>query len=849
VLLVAAAGCLAGQDGWRPGLLLDAADFARINRQAQSEAWAAAVRNAIVDAAGQWPTAHNTRYGLKEWSVPPEGGQWTHWYVCPVHGAALQYKLPDQHVCPIDQRVYTGWPYDQVIYTRRHSENAQAARDNGLAYQLTGRIEFARAAAKILLAYADVYGSYPLHDVNGKPEPKSAARVGAQTLDEAVWLIPVAWAYDLVADSGALAPAERAHVEEDLLRAAANVILRYDAGMSNWQSWHNGALGAAGLAIGDRDLARRAIDGPSGFRYQMSHSVFDDGFWYEGAWSYHFYALDPLYQLAEMGWRAGVDLYAEMNLRKMFEAPLRFALPNWTLPAFNDSGATQVLSNDRFFEVAYSRYADPLFASVLGQRARGREALFWGAATLPAAAPEPPRESALFPASGYAALRAAASDHTIILKFGPHGGGHGHYDKLNFISFARGDTMAVDPGTQPYAAPTHSTWDKMTVAHNTVVVDEQTQAESTGRLLAFAAVDGMSAARADAGAAYRQAALERTLFLTGDYAVDVFTARALDGREHRFDWVYHNSGRTSTPLTLQPYSAFPRTNGYQHLTEAQAATTSAEWQINFDMNATLAAAYGSVWPNLSSIRGTFEYSREQAVSGRFSGRIQSDFSAADGYIVFSTPVLAGLPAEAPSGVSLMVYGDGSGHRLAVRLYDTTEERFVYTVGPVDWTGWRRIAASDPQKWARYLGNDDGIFDPPVRTVAVEITYVAGRPRQSTLYVDDIALEFPRAGRVTVADFDRPERNLRLWMLGGADTTVVTGNGLGPDLTRPVPFVMARRRGTEARFVSLVEPYGDQPRVAGFRALGPMSFEVAGRDFLDTFSLDEAGALEYQRRAK
>ena len=44
----------------------------------------------------------------------------------------------------------------------------------------------------------------------------------------------------------------------------------------------------------------------------------------------------------------------------------------------------------------------------------------------------------------------------LALKFGPRGGGHGHYDKLNFVTYANGSTMALDPGTQSYAAPTHN---------------------------------------------------------------------------------------------------------------------------------------------------------------------------------------------------------------------------------------------------------------------------------------------------------------------------------------------------------------------------------------------------------
>ena len=835
-----------------PRLLLTAEDFARIERAAQALPWAAGVRTGIIQGAAGWPASYATKYGLKEWQLPPEGGQWTLWYVCPTHGVSLQYRAPNQNLCPVDGKNFTGWPYDQVIYTRRHSDNAAAARDNGLAYRFTGNLAFAREAARLLLAYADVYSSYPIKDTNNRANATSGARVTAQTLDESIWLIPMAWAYDLVADSGVLDAGGRAHIEQDLLRAAVTVVRRNDAGVSNWQSWHNAAIGAVGFTLEDTSLSSAAIDGKSGFRFQMKQSVFGDGFWYEGAWGYHFYALDAHCQLAEMASRAGIDLYAERSLRLMFEAPLRFALPDQTLPPFNDSGNTSIVSNDRLYEMAYARYGDPLFATVLGQRSRGREALFWGLDALPETA-SPALTSAVFPDSGNGVLRAtpAADDPRagasyLALKFGPHGGGHGHYDKLGFVYYARGGMLATDPGTQSYAAPTHNTWDKMTVAHNTIVVDQATQAEATGQLRAFAALSGISGVRAGAGSAYKQAALERAMLLTPEYALDVFSARALDGAQHRFDWVHHNSGNASTDLPLAAYSAFPATNGYQHLSESKSATTADAWRASFDANPSLTGAYGSVYTSPSDVKATFDYTRDQAASGLFSGRTHYDFSAAQGYIVFSTPTLGGQPAETPRALSLMIYGDGSGHKLALRLYDSTDERFVATVGPINWTGWRLVTVSDPARWSHYLGNDNGIFDPPVKTVGVEVTYASGGPLRGDLFVDDIVLEYA-AGKRTIADFERPLRALRLWMLGAPDTTVVVGKGLGPDLLTPVPFAMARRRAAETQFVSLLEPYGERPHVTAFRALAAEQWEIAGAGFLDRVSFDSAGVLRYVRR--
>jgi hypothetical protein len=65
----------------------------------------------------------------------------------------------------------------------------------------------------------------------------------------------------------------------------------------------------------------------------------------------------------------------------------------------------------------------------------------------------------------------------------PNGGSHGHYDKLTEVIYAKGMVMSVDPGSQRYGMPIHFAWDRLTVAHNTVGVDETSQVPATGRLI------------------------------------------------------------------------------------------------------------------------------------------------------------------------------------------------------------------------------------------------------------------------------------------------------------------------------------------------------------------------------
>jgi hypothetical protein len=822
--------------------LFTAADYTRIEEWSAQQKWASDARAGIISSAQAWPQAYIARYGLTELAIPPEGGQWPHWYVCPVHGAGLEFRQPSTHRCPVDGRNYTGWPYDQVIFSRRHGDLANAARDNALAWRFTGDARFANAAAWILKQYASAYQNYPLKDVNNRPDVRTGARASAQTLDESVWLIPLAWAYDTLSGSDALTAAERSEIEKGLLRAAVQIIQRYDAGISNWQSWHNAAIGAVGFALNDRALIEQAIDGKSGLRFQMKNSVVGEGFWYEGAWSYHFYALDPIVQLAEMAARNGIDAYSESGLRGLFAAPLRLAFANGSLPAFNDSNSVSLFNQARLYEVAYRRYEDPLFAAIARRGARGRDALLFGSPELPAATLGD-LTSEVFADSGYAVLRGPGSDHTVIMKFGPHGGGHGHYDKLGMVSYAFGGVMAVDPGTQSYAAPTHATWDKLTVAHNTVVVDETTQREATGKLVWQQLTPEFSAAKADAGPVYPGVKLDRTVLVTAEYALDITSATATDGKPHQLDWVYHNAGIAKTDLPVRPYDAFPKKEGYQHLTSNMAVHTPEAWSVLFDDSPTGTVPVSSVFASVANVSGTFQYSLEQAAQGRFAGRMAYDFRG-PGYLLYSTPPLSNQPSAAPTGLRMMIHGDGSGHRLVVRVNDATDERFVVTVGPVNWTGWKQVEVTGADKWQHYLGNNDGIIDAPIRTVSLEFNYVPPGPASGAIYVDDIRVLYPDED-VQALNFELPARQLRLWMLAAPETTVVTGNGLGPDLLKPVPFAMARRSGAAAEFVALLEPFESQPGVVAFRKLEDGTISIQGKTFEDRIHINDSG-IQYVR---
>jgi oligo-alginate lyase len=370
------------------------------------------------------------------------------------------------------------------------------------------------------------------------------------------------------------------------------------------------------------------------------------------------------------------------------------------LPGFNDSRVLSLYDQAPLYEYAYSMSHDPRFAAVIthGEHAtpdaaglpfggggskdtrNDMEALLFGADTVPVE-PMPQLKSTVFPNAGYAALRSPANDWTEILKFGPHGAGHGHNDKLSEVIFAEGATMSVDPGTQFYGVPSHNTWDHATVAHNTVVVDEKSQAAATGKLLAWQTAPDFTAVDADAGPIYPGVSLRRRVVLTPRYILEITDATATDNSDHTFDWVYHNFGRQDLKLATQVWTGFPQSEGYQHLVSNQSATTSIAWHDQFTI-----AAEGS----------------------------------------------------------------------------------------------------------------------------------------------------------------QPARGMHLWMLGGTETRVIEGLGLGPDLKVPVPYVMARRRGRNASFAALMEPYQAASAVTGFERSGDNEYVVRGNGWTDTITLGPQVKVQHRQ---
>ena len=487
----------------------------------------------------------------------PAGGGHYHWFFC-TDGTRLtmptnQSFTAGPYRCPLCGKTYAGEKYESAVRRLVHGWLSVAARDLALVAAIERRPEYAAKAGEILLKYAEAY-----------PGPHTSNTEGGmiyQSLDESMWVIPLAQAYDLVHDQ--LTPAQQQQIS-DFLKTAADGIQRCGTG-GNWGSWHLSAVGVVGYATGDTNLVAWATQA---FKAQIRDQLGDDGLWPESVQTYHFFPLQAFQYFAEAAGHAGVDLYhwegkPGKSLASMYLAPLDYAYPNLQLAAINAGWFQSFLPPDSY-ALAWHRLHDPRFEWVLsrgyepgvqpagnapddpaGIRRNGLYAFLFGE-EIPASVAAPTVRSVNFPVLGICVLR-STNGAVMTFDYGPLLG-HGQPDKMGITFFAGGRLWAADYGTPGYGAEILS-WYKSTLAHNTIVVDGRDQSPTRENAASLWLGDSwLEAARSTTTNAYANVTHTRTVVRLGD----CFIIRdQLHSREkHDYDFYLHAKGDLKLDRTM-----------------------------------------------------------------------------------------------------------------------------------------------------------------------------------------------------------------------------------------------------------------------------------------------------------
>jgi hypothetical protein len=613
-------------------------------------------------------------------AFPPEGGQHNQWYQCDKCEIGLETVDATHHRCPKCGTVYSGYPYDNVLYSRQHGALARQMETCAWAFALTGEERFARRVREVLLGYAERYMAYPYVSANmGKrtdPPRSSGGHVLEQTLSEASWVLPVCVAYDLVRRSPVFSAADHQAIRDSFFLKLYENLDKHRVGKSNWQTYHNAATLLIGGVLNRVDLVRQAIADPqNGFYFQMGASVLPGGMWYENSWSYHFYTLGAVQSMLETARRLGIDLYAAPQVREMYQVAFDYQMVDGTLPRFGDA-LTQRIPGSRY-EAIYHHWRDPGFLSVLPE-APTWESLLYGRTDKPAAgAHAAASRSVNLEGAGHAILRSEGPEgrSSAVLAYGPFGGGHGHFDKLSFVYFGMGRELGNDTGrarSQAYRLPIHRNWYRATTSHNTVMVDRKSQEGVAGIGELFLATPALSAAAAHVDTAYAGILHRRLLVQRPGFLIVADVLEATDGKPHTFDWLYHNLGeRVASPAAAAAGTA-PEGQGFEYLQDVHRGVTDGPVQ------ATVTNGSDRVEVTLNAEKGT------EILTGTGPGdtilvRIPLLFVTRQGTKARFAAAIDPSPGNAPGEVREVTIADDatSGYVIRAGLRDGSEEIYAY----------------------------------------------------------------------------------------------------------------------------------------------------------------------------
>lgn len=474
---------------------------------------------------------------------------------------------------------------------KRHGRLANGCGSLGMAYALTGERKYAERVREILVGYAQRYPDYPEH---GGANKNDTGKVMGQRLSEAMWLIPLETAYDATWDCGLYTEADRALIAGQLIRPAVTFIRRAQPAaevaardkarpdwrtgdplpakgfVPNWVQYYNAATISAGVLLREPAWVDLAV---AETRANLHNGIGADGMWNEGAVGYQMFVMQAFTIILEAAARQGIDLYSYDGCRykRLFDSPLRYAYPDGTAPGIHDSGRVKFGDwSTMVYDYAWLRYGDPRHARLVNNSPRqlqASEAIYFPTRVYQIV-PEPPVvhfPSTVFGNLGYAVLRdgpEAAQPRYALMDYGPHGGVHGHYDKLNLILFA-GDELGGEPVFHRYEDPLHGEWTVQTVAHNTLTVNQRSQVATEGKLTVYADAGACKVMRAECADAYPGVVLDRTVVITANRTFDLYTARC--ARNVTFDRTLRFAGALALPAGATDGQPLGTSDGYQHL--------------------------------------------------------------------------------------------------------------------------------------------------------------------------------------------------------------------------------------------------------------------------------------------
>ena len=511
----------------------------------------------------------------------------------------------------------------------RHKQNWVVLQKAGVLYQILDDEKYAKYVKDMLMQYEALYKTLPLH-----PKTRSYARgkLFWQCLNDSNWLVYVSQAYDCIYNY--LTEEERNKLETNLFRPFADHISvdspQFYQRVHNHSTWGNAAVGMIGLVMDDQELIDRALygikdlkldtkakdddggflnkEGKAGFLANIEEPFSPDGYYNEGPY-YQRYAMYPFLIFAEGLHNVKPELkifdYKNGVLLKSINALLNLTDADGDFFPLNDGQKGMSYYNSALVTAVDISYhygtQDPGLLSI----AEKQDCVLLDDSGLAVALGIKEGKTKPFTKKsinlsdgpdgtegGVGILRSGDEDMTVVFKYAAQGSSHGHYDKLSYSLYEKGEEVIQDYGLARYVnieqkgggnyLKENKTWAKQTIAHNTVTQNETSHfngkydigSQHHSNLHYFSSENpNVQVVSAKETNAYPGTKMLRTMVIIKDedfekpYLLDIM--KVTSDKSNQYDFPFYYFGQVlqtnfeyTTPQILKPLG--PK-NGYQHL--------------------------------------------------------------------------------------------------------------------------------------------------------------------------------------------------------------------------------------------------------------------------------------------
>jgi hypothetical protein len=492
-----------------------------------------------------------------------------------------------------------------------HVNNSRTMYDAGIIYQISGDKKYAQFVREVLLQYAQLYPTLPLHPQRKTDSVISAGKLFWQNLNESVWLVYTIQAYDAILPT--LSKADREKIENGLFRPIVQ-FLSVDSEetfnkIHNHATWATCAVGMTGYVLNEKEWVEKALlgsdkTGKGGFLKQLQELFSPDGYYNEGPY-YQRYALLPFVTFAKaievnepqrkiFQYRDGIILKAIDSTIQLSYNKLFFPIND----AIKDKGIDTIeLVNG--VAIAYNLTGNRGLLSIAEQQ---KKTLLTGdGLSVAKALDQGLQKQYAFKSQAFndgskgdegALVVMRDKNQALVYKATAQGLGHGHFDKLSWLFYDKDEEIVSDYGAARFLnieakfggryLPENKTYANQTIAHNTLVVDETSHFkgntevgnERHPELLYFEQDDKVKISSAIMKNAYDDVPFIRTMAqislpeMGHAFIVDILSVKSQTA--HQFDLPLQYKGHlvdtnfkleTSTK-TLTPLG---KANGYQFL--------------------------------------------------------------------------------------------------------------------------------------------------------------------------------------------------------------------------------------------------------------------------------------------